>query len=192
MICNPVDLQRVRRQFSGSAGSYDSHAEVQKVVVDRLSTMIAGQGRLSGPVLEIGTGTGLLGARLKAFWPNVSLILSDLAHDIPDRLVNASKAAMGWMRIAGPCRSYRAVSPWFAAPRFFNGWKISGRLSPKVHGFSKQAAGSLLPCSVQGLWPNCRIPTVLPPEKRAGRSAIFMPFPTRTWFRTPWQRADSW
>jgi malonyl-CoA O-methyltransferase len=107
MICNPVDLQRVRRQFSGSAGSYDSHAEVQKVVVDRLSTMIAGQGRLSGPVLEIGTGTGLLGARLKAFWPNVSLILSDLAHNMTRSACERLKGCDG---VDADCRSLPFVS----------------------------------------------------------------------------------
>ncbi|MEZ4598996.1 MAG: methyltransferase domain-containing protein [Syntrophotaleaceae bacterium] len=82
MIGNQVDFRRVRRQFSGSAGSYDHHAEVQKAVVERLASMIAAQGPPAGPVVDIGTGTGLLAARLNNTWPQVSLILSDLSHDM--------------------------------------------------------------------------------------------------------------
>jgi malonyl-CoA O-methyltransferase len=82
MTGNSVDLNRVRRHFSGRTASYDRHAAVQRKVVERLLALLAEKGPPEGAVLEVGTGTGLLAEGIGALWPGVRPLVSDLAHDM--------------------------------------------------------------------------------------------------------------
>lgn len=77
-----MDHKRVRRHFSTRASSYDRHATVQKEVVGKLATLLDATGCPVGPVLEVGSGTGMLSERLMAVWPGIHPLLSDLAHDM--------------------------------------------------------------------------------------------------------------
>lgn len=111
MIGNFVDLNRVRRHFSGRTASYDRHAAVQKMVVERLLALLAESGSPAGPVLEVGTGTGLLAEGIMALWPAVRPLVSDLAHDMT---CHACRRLDGLAAVDADCRAL----PFF--PECFN------------------------------------------------------------------------
>ena len=74
----------IRRQFNRSAaGSYDSHAHVQRSMADRLAKQLraaADQGESSKlHIAEIGCGTGTLTEMLVNDWPGASITAIDLA-----------------------------------------------------------------------------------------------------------------
>lgn len=102
MIENSVDLSRVRCHFSGRAASYDRHAAVQKAVVERLLTLLAETGSLGGPVLDVGTGTGLLAEGIMSAWPGVRPLVSDLAHDMT---LHARRRLAGPAAVDADCRA---------------------------------------------------------------------------------------
>lgn len=77
-----IDRHKVRRNFSAHAREYDEHARVQGSVVDLLTALVAKRKLLSGPLLEIGTGTGRLAAALTRQHPALPLVVTDLAHDM--------------------------------------------------------------------------------------------------------------
>jgi len=75
-----INTRQVRRHFSSHAEEYDRYAMVQKNVVGRLMDIVRSQGAVSGPVLEVGCGTGELSRQVSALFPDLSLTLSDIAH----------------------------------------------------------------------------------------------------------------
>lgn len=75
-----IDTCRVRRNFSRQAEEYDRYARVQKRVADELVRLIAEGRSLSGPALDIGTGTGFAACSLARRLPDLPLVISDLAH----------------------------------------------------------------------------------------------------------------
>lgn len=75
-----VDPGQVRHHFSSHADDYDRYAVVQKRVVNQLSALIGTLPLPVGPLLDVGTGTGALAARLAGLFPGQPLVLSDLAH----------------------------------------------------------------------------------------------------------------
>ncbi len=107
MTGNSVDSGRVRRQFSGRTASYDRHAEVQKKVVERLLALLAENGSPEGPVLEVGTGTGLLAEGIMALWPGVRPLVSDLAHDMTR---HACRRLDGLAAVDADCRALPFLS----------------------------------------------------------------------------------
>jgi len=98
-----LDRDRIRRNFDRQASEYERHAMVQQRVAQRLLTLLEGQKRPPGAILEIGCGTGLLSRRLAEVFRDELLVLSDLAHAmtrtasgrLPDcRGVDADAAAL--------------------------------------------------------------------------------------------------
>ncbi len=78
----PFDKQAVRRDFSRAAGTYDRHAALQRRVAVRVAELFAGQlPSPAGHVLDVGAGTGALGAALaeRGLHP-ARLLALDLAH----------------------------------------------------------------------------------------------------------------
>lgn len=75
-----IDRYKVRRNFSAHAQEYEEHARVQRFVVDLLTALVAERQLLSGPLLEVGTGTGRLRAALTSQQPDLPLVVTDLAH----------------------------------------------------------------------------------------------------------------
>jgi len=75
-----LDRSLLRRNFSQHAGDYDRYARVQKRVAGRLMDEIATVDLLPGRVLDVGTGTGELARRFHQRYPNLPLLLCDLAH----------------------------------------------------------------------------------------------------------------
>ena len=75
-----VDTRRIRRQFSCHAEEYDRYAGVQKRVTARLLSLIPAGDPISGPALDVGTGTGALARGIAQARPGVPLVISDLAH----------------------------------------------------------------------------------------------------------------
>ena len=76
----PIDQRRVRRHFSGHADEYERYAQVQKRVVAGLLDRLARLGPFSGPILEVGAGTGALGEKVAGLHPQLPLVVTDLAH----------------------------------------------------------------------------------------------------------------
>jgi malonyl-CoA O-methyltransferase len=81
MSSSTLDCAQIRRHFSAHADEYDRYAKVQKNVADQLVCMAAAE-PIHGAVLDVGTGTGAVGARLLQSHPDLFLTVSDLAHDM--------------------------------------------------------------------------------------------------------------
>ncbi len=79
MSATGLDRLQIRQHFSSHADDYDRYAIVQKKVASELVEM-AVTAPVSGSALDIGTGTGAVGASLQACCPEISLTVSDLAH----------------------------------------------------------------------------------------------------------------
>lgn len=75
-----IDHHRVRRHFSCHADEYERYAQVQKRVVAGLLERLERLGSMSGPVLEVGAGTGSLARRIAEVYPQLPLVVTDLAH----------------------------------------------------------------------------------------------------------------
>jgi len=88
-----IDISQVRRHFSGHAGEYDLYAIVQKRVAASLLTRLPDD--VSGPVVDIGTGTGDVAALLRPQLPESMLLVSDLAHDMTKAAVRRLSQALG-------------------------------------------------------------------------------------------------
>lgn len=75
-----IDRQRMRSNFSVHAAEYDQYAAVQKRVVQGLCEHMGGFTLPSGPLLDIGTGTGSLAAALLERDPMRQILVMDIAH----------------------------------------------------------------------------------------------------------------
>ena len=75
----PVDKRLVRKHFGRHAEDYDRYAVVQQRVVQRLVELLPSSAPLP-LALEVGTGTGSFARALGGKWPDLPLVLSDLAH----------------------------------------------------------------------------------------------------------------
>ncbi len=75
-----IDINQVRRHFSGHAREYDLYAIVQKRVAATLLDRLPADA--AGPVIDLGTGTGEVAALLRQRLPDERLLVSDLAHDM--------------------------------------------------------------------------------------------------------------
>lgn len=88
-----LDSQRVRGNFSTHASEYDSYASVQKRVVELLNRNLGRVELLSGPCLDVGTGTGALASTLSESLTGQALVVMDIAHGMTrtalDRLPKA-------------------------------------------------------------------------------------------------------
>lgn len=76
-------ISDIRRQFNRSANSYDAHADVQRMMSDRLAKSLIGwknKGNIAGlNIIEIGCGTGTLTEILVNEWPSASICALDIA-----------------------------------------------------------------------------------------------------------------
>ncbi len=79
MSATALDHLQIRHHFSSHADDYDRYAIVQKKVASELVEMAVAS-PVSGFALDIGTGTGAVGASLQEHSPEISLTVSDLAH----------------------------------------------------------------------------------------------------------------
>ncbi|GAB4551784.1 MAG: malonyl-ACP O-methyltransferase BioC [Geothermobacteraceae bacterium] len=75
-----VDRALVRRHFNRHADEYDRYARIQKEVVQRLAAFGDWRDAPRGAVLDLGCGTGYLGAELIRHVRGGDLIVADLAH----------------------------------------------------------------------------------------------------------------
>lgn len=94
MTPSPIDSRLVRRNFSSHADAYDRHAVVQQRVVANLAELLLHSGSLRGRLLDVGTGTGQLAARLAAACPELQLVLSDIAHGMSRHAAAALPGAL--------------------------------------------------------------------------------------------------
>ncbi|NIK71921.1 malonyl-ACP O-methyltransferase BioC [Paenibacillus sp. BK720] len=74
----------IQRQFNRSAeGSYDFHADVQRIMADQLAKSLiewSSMGHAAEPtILEVGSGTGYLTELLLNRWPHASITALDLS-----------------------------------------------------------------------------------------------------------------
>lgn len=75
-----LDKRQVRQHFTNHAEEYNRYALIQKRVVRRLVRLLSGRSDLLTQGLEVGSGTGLLGARFGKYFPDADLVMSDIAH----------------------------------------------------------------------------------------------------------------
>jgi malonyl-CoA O-methyltransferase len=77
----PFDKAAVRRDFARAAATYDRHAVLQRRVAARVAGLFGERDRGAEQVLDLGSGTGLLGTALDARGAlPPRLIALDLAH----------------------------------------------------------------------------------------------------------------
>ncbi|WP_298436356.1 methyltransferase domain-containing protein [Geobacter sp.] len=96
-----IDRRRVQSAFHRQAGEYDAHAAVQKRVAARLVEIIAAEGVSPARILDVGTGTGLLGRTLGELHPEAFLACIDLAP---------AMVAAGRLSLADRARTVVAVA----------------------------------------------------------------------------------
>jgi len=76
-------ISEIRRQFNRHANSYDAHAHVQRLMLNRLSESISEWKKKNHlaelNILEIGCGTGTLTEILVNEWPSASITALDIA-----------------------------------------------------------------------------------------------------------------
>ena len=82
-----IDSDRMRGNFSSHASDYDSYASVQKRVVEILCDKLFGYTSQTGPLLDIGTGTGALASAILNRCPEQQLVVMDIAHGMTKRAV---------------------------------------------------------------------------------------------------------
>ncbi|MDE5610650.1 MAG: malonyl-ACP O-methyltransferase BioC [Odoribacter sp.] len=74
-----IDKAEIRHRFRKSVESYDDHADAQKAIVRRLTALLdAYVPGVSGDILEVGCGTGLLTERLTGKYGKDGLFINDL------------------------------------------------------------------------------------------------------------------
>lgn len=74
-----IDRKKVRESFHRQASDYDSHAIVQRRVVDRVIGMLQAERIRPSRLLDVGAGTGRLLARLGELYPDAVAVGADLA-----------------------------------------------------------------------------------------------------------------
>ncbi|MBA4501457.1 malonyl-ACP O-methyltransferase BioC [Marinobacterium marinum] len=72
------DKRRVAQAFSRAAASYDSVAQLQRDIADRLMEWLPHQ--VDGNLLDLGCGTGYAAPYLREHYPQAPLLHLDLAH----------------------------------------------------------------------------------------------------------------
>ena len=81
MITPVIDKLQVQHHFSEHANEYDLYARVQKRVARRLLDIALARS-FSGPILDVGTGTGEVARRFVELCPKQPVVVSDIAHDM--------------------------------------------------------------------------------------------------------------
>ena len=89
----PSRSAAVAQSFGARAATYDSHADLQRGVAERLARLLPA---LTSPrVLELGCGTGVFSRHLVARYPDGTFLLTDLAPSMVEQcrrnLANAHK-----------------------------------------------------------------------------------------------------
>lgn len=77
---NAIDSSQMRENFSSHARDYDRYASVQKRVVELLYRRLSILENRTGLLLDIGTGTGALAAKVVKSVPEQKLVVMDIAH----------------------------------------------------------------------------------------------------------------
>ena len=79
MVVANIDRVKVQGSFDRQAGDYDSHAVVQRRVVERLIGLLQERGVNPERLLDVGAGTGRLMAALRQIYPSALAVAADLA-----------------------------------------------------------------------------------------------------------------
>jgi malonyl-CoA O-methyltransferase len=77
-----LDRAAVRRGFNRAARSYDKHAELQRVVADRLLERLDFVDLSPGWITDLGAGTGYCTQALRDRYPNTQIFLCDVATEM--------------------------------------------------------------------------------------------------------------
>jgi malonyl-CoA O-methyltransferase len=80
----PASALAIQQTFSRAALSYDRSASVQAKVAELLleKLLVNSNSLISGPVVEIGCGTGLVSSRLVKQFPERDFVFSDLSDSM--------------------------------------------------------------------------------------------------------------
>ncbi len=84
----PIDKTFVKKSFNSSASTYDGHAQLQKIMAEKLLEFSGDNNPSVSSILDVGMGTGNLTANLSEKFPGARIYGCDLAQNM---IVEANK-----------------------------------------------------------------------------------------------------
>lgn len=100
-----LDFARVRRAFSAAAPAYEAIARLQAGIGDELYERLDVVQAAPSRVLDVGSGTGRLAARLKQRWPQAEVLCVDVAVGMLRQARKRAGLFKPLRRIAGDARA---------------------------------------------------------------------------------------
>jgi malonyl-CoA O-methyltransferase len=104
-LAMPLDFPRVRRAFSAAAPAYEQIARLQATIGDELYERLEVVKAPPARVVDVGSGTGRLAARLKQRWPRAELLCIDAALGMLRQARKRAGLFKPLRRIAGDARA---------------------------------------------------------------------------------------
>ena len=100
-----LDFARVRRAFSAAAPAYEAIARLQAGIGDELYERLDVVQAAPSRVLDVGSGTGRLAARLKLRWPQAEVLCVDVAVGMLRQARKRAGLFKPLRRVAGDARA---------------------------------------------------------------------------------------
>lgn len=82
-----IDKTEIEFRFRRSLESYEEHATVQKLIVQRLLSLVREYVSGASRTLEIGCGTGFLSEKINSLWEGNQLFLNDLVDQMCSKAI---------------------------------------------------------------------------------------------------------
>jgi len=86
-----IDKDKLKRRFSRNAKQYDKYAKVQKIMGDKLISIIKDDNKYFQSILEIGCGTGYVTRALKENFPEAEITAIDIAPGMIEYVKSTTK-----------------------------------------------------------------------------------------------------
>lgn len=122
-----IDKAEISCRFRKSVDSYDDHAVVQRLMIDKLCGLLK-KNRIVYPdkILEIGCGTGLLTSALQRMFCASDLSINDLVYEMCNKTaercgISVSRCLVGDIESFGLTEEYNLIASgstfqWFTRP----------------------------------------------------------------------------
>jgi malonyl-CoA O-methyltransferase len=94
-----IDKTAVASRFNRSAGTYDDHCRVQRLMADRLMATLE-DFAAPGRILELGCGTGYLTGMLASRFPTSKIVALDFAARMVELAQNRVRGSLVDLKVA--------------------------------------------------------------------------------------------